>query len=206
MGNNVFQSPFNITSAAIVAALGYAPVNKAGDTMTGDLKFTDASFDIGKSGATRPRDGFFSRDLVVGQTLTSGNATIGASGWLGWSGMAFMRASGAGKIRLGNAAETDFDMIQFGGTTSSFPAIKRYPSAALFQFRTADDSAFVGVELGHVRLAARTVAQIGSAGGSGTGSLTCVTDANATTRHSVVAGGGSNKVLVYSDGTNWLIV
>lgn len=35
-----------------------------------DLKFTDATYDIGKSGATRPRDGFFSRNVVVGGTFT----------------------------------------------------------------------------------------------------------------------------------------
>jgi hypothetical protein len=33
-----------------------------------------------------------------------------------------------------------------------------------------------------------------------------VNDANATTRRSIVANGGSNKVSVMSDGTNWLIV
>lgn len=33
-----------------------------------------------------------------------------------------------------------------------------------------------------------------------------VTDATATTRLSVVAGGGANKVPVWSDGTNWLIL
>jgi hypothetical protein len=32
-----------------------------------------------------------------------------------------------------------------------------------------------------------------------------VTDANATTFASVVAGGGANAVPVYSDGTNWRI-
>lgn len=56
----------------------------AGGTMTGDLKFTDATYDIGKSGATRPRDGFFSRNLVVGGTAaitgTSTTAAITASG------------------------------------------------------------------------------------------------------------------------------
>lgn len=38
----------------------------SGGTLTGDLKFTDSLYDIGKSGATRPRDGFFSRGLGVG--------------------------------------------------------------------------------------------------------------------------------------------
>lgn len=52
-----------------------------GGTMVGDLKFTDATYDIGKSGATRPRDGFFSRNVTVGGTLTpSGSVDIsGAS-------------------------------------------------------------------------------------------------------------------------------
>jgi hypothetical protein len=40
---------------------------------------------------------------------------------------------------LANAAENDFGRIQLGGTTSSFPAIKR--NAAALNFRLADDSA-----------------------------------------------------------------
>ena len=39
---------------------------KAGGTLTGDLLFTDATYDIGKSGATRPRDGWFSRKVTSG--------------------------------------------------------------------------------------------------------------------------------------------
>lgn len=37
------------------------------------------------------------------------------------------------------------------------------------------------------------------------GMMIYVTDANATTIGSIVAGGGSNKVMVWSDGTNWKI-
>jgi hypothetical protein len=37
-------------------------------TLAHDLKWTDATYDIGKSGATRPRDGFFSRNFVIGGT------------------------------------------------------------------------------------------------------------------------------------------
>lgn len=43
-----------------------------------DLKFTDATYDIGKSGATRPRDGFFSRNLTVGGTLAVTGAITAA--------------------------------------------------------------------------------------------------------------------------------
>ena len=54
-------------------SLAFLPIN--GGTLTGDLKFTDASFDIGKSGATRPRDAFLSRDLVVGGAITGVSLT-----------------------------------------------------------------------------------------------------------------------------------
>lgn len=50
-----------------------------------------------------------------------------------------------------------------------------------------------------------TVANLPSAAAS-SGAIRMVTDATATTRLSVVAGGGANIVLVYSDATNWLIV
>ena len=37
---------------------------------------TDATFDIGQSGATRPRDGFFSRNLFLGGTLSIGSIAV----------------------------------------------------------------------------------------------------------------------------------
>lgn len=50
----------------------------------------------------------------------------------------------------------------------------------------------------------KTVATLPSAASS-TGARAFVTDATATTFASVVAGGGSNGVPVYSDGTNWRV-
>lgn len=50
-----------------------------------------------------------------------------------------------------------------------------------------------------------TVATLPAASTVGAGAMAWVTDANATTFLSTVAGGGSNKVPVSSDGTNWLI-
>lgn len=44
--------------------------------MTSDLKFTDATYDIGKSGATRPRDIFLSRNLTVGGALTGTSSML----------------------------------------------------------------------------------------------------------------------------------
>jgi hypothetical protein len=49
------------------------------DGLAHDLKFTDATYDIGKSGATRPRDIFLSRNAVIGGTLAvTGVATLTA--------------------------------------------------------------------------------------------------------------------------------
>lgn len=56
-----------------------------------------------------------------------------------------------------------------------------------------------------VKLPSYIVSGLPSAATCGAGSMAFVTDATATTAYSTVAGGGSNKVLVISDGTNWII-
>ena len=52
---------------------------------------------------------------------------------------------------------------------------------------------------------ATTVASLPAAATAGAGARSFVTDANATTFLSIVAGGGANAVPVVSDGANWLI-
>src|SRR3990167_9929940 len=53
----------------------------AGGTMTGNLLFTDATYDIGASGATRPRDFYLSRNAVFGGTISvSGVTCTGVTG------------------------------------------------------------------------------------------------------------------------------
>lgn len=56
-----------------------------------------------------------------------------------------------------------------------------------------------------VKLKSYIVSGLPSASDCGAGSMAFVTDATVTTAYSTVAGGGSNKVLVISDGTNWII-
>jgi hypothetical protein len=50
-----------------------------------------------------------------------------------------------------------------------------------------------------------TVVGLESAATAGKGAIAYVTDANATTRFSIVVGGGANEVPVHSNGTDWLI-
>lgn len=70
----------------------------------------------------------------------SGNWTIAASNSLVWNGRARIVSPTASNIRLTNNAANNFGLLQFGGDTNLFPALKR--SNAQLQVRLADDSGF----------------------------------------------------------------
>ena len=72
-------------------------------------------------------------------------------------------------------------------------------------FTRADGTTAILVKAGQFRSTGGTLAAAASASGAGAGAITYVTDATATTPRSIAAGGGANKVMVWSDGTNWLI-
>jgi hypothetical protein len=57
----------------------------------------------------------------------------------------------------------------------------------------------------YIKTQSVAVAGLIAAGTAGASARSFVTDANATTFASIVAGGGANGVPVYSDGTNWRI-
>ena len=52
--------------------------------------------------------------------------------------------NGDNDLLLKNAAETSFGLLQFGGTTNAFPAIKR--NAAALEVRLADDTGFATLQ------------------------------------------------------------
>lgn len=62
-----------------------------------------------------------------------------ADTYIQMAGNLIMVTQASGVLTLMNTAQTDFGLLQLGGTTSSFPAIKR--SGADIEFRLADDSA-----------------------------------------------------------------
>lgn len=74
----------------------------------------------------------------------SGSVQIASSSGLIFNARARMTSPSTGKILLTDSAGTTFSLIQLGGTTSSFPAIKR--SGAAVAFRLADDSANARIE------------------------------------------------------------
>ena len=71
-------------------------------------------------------------------------------------------------------------------------------------------SAFVGIKGSNltatalINLGTYTVATLPSASANA-GAIAQVTDANSTTNGGTVAGGGSNRVPVFSNGTNWIV-
>lgn len=110
------------------------------------LANADSTYDIGQVGNSRPRNvyvgaGVFAVSLTTTSHINGGGYILaGTSNVIGWSGRSFLDAPSDGVIRLTNNAVNDFGRLQFGGTTSSFPALKR--SAAELEVRLADDSAY----------------------------------------------------------------
>lgn len=118
----------------------------------------------------------------------------------------YMRSSVDGVFSFTNSAENDFGRLCFGGTTSSFPSIKR--SSATLQVRLADDSAFADLSTARliadnvVRLKGYTVATLPT----GTqGDVAFVTDASGPTFLATVVGGGAVVTKVFYNGSNWIV-
>jgi len=98
--------------------------------------------------------------IIVGgltaQTILSGSGAtelipiVAFGNGISFSSRGQMFPSADGVFRIQNAAGTDFGRLQFGGTTSSFPALKR--SSTAIQVRLADDSAFAPLSCGALTL------------------------------------------------------
>lgn len=91
------------------------------------IAFADNTYDIGASGATRPRSGYFGTDVRA------------PSFWIGPSFLVQLSSPSTGVMLMIDQAGTSFSRLQFGGTSASFPSIKR--NATALNFRLADDSA-----------------------------------------------------------------
>lgn len=77
----------------------------------------------------------------------------------GTTGPKLTAVNGSSDITLSNNGVTDFGLLKFGGTTSSFPALKK--SATSLQVRLADDSDYGSFASGTI-----TVKQPGGVGGT----------------------------------------
>src|SRR5574343_529518 len=84
-------------------------------------------------------------------TVISSSIVLRASGFLDFGGGTSRLSAGSadGNMKITNSGGTDFGMMQYGGTSSSYPAIKR--SGTKIQIRLADDSNFGTVEASNIR-------------------------------------------------------
>lgn len=90
----------------------------------------------------------------------TGNVRIPSTGEFYWASSSQIFAPSNGNILLQNAAATDFGLLQFGGTTASFPALKRSDTA--IQFKLADDTAFAPITIGGLNLDRTITATVGA--------------------------------------------
>jgi len=130
---------------------------------------------------------------------------MASSVFLGWIGGVAITGSGS-SVTLADGA-----ILTFGGTSASFPAIRR--NGAQLQAVLADESAlatFAAASVSAVTLAATARLQLGpTAFGSlpvgAEGDVAFVTDSNTAVPGGTAAGGGANNVLVFYNGTNWIV-
>ncbi|MEN6536389.1 MAG: hypothetical protein ABFD89_22220 [Bryobacteraceae bacterium] len=124
---------------------------------------------------------------------TTSVAAIGGSAGSSWGGL--MLGSG-GFLRWRNNASV------FAGTSDL--SLSR-ASAGVLRVGDGGSNANGQVSATRVLHAGVLVAALPAAAAGNAGSIQYVTDANATTIGSTVAGGGANKVMVWSDGAAWKI-
>jgi len=125
-----------------------------------------------------------------GFAFSNGPMVLDATQYLSFSGRSRIYSPADGSIRLANAAATDFALLQFGGTTKSFPALKRFGNAVAV--RAADDTI-------------STFATLTACSASGEGALASISDSATAVWGLVVTGGGSNHILAYCNGTDWTV-
>jgi len=109
--------------------------------ITFNLTFTDATYDIGASGATRPRDLFLSRNAVVGGTLeVTGATTLSA-------------ALTYGGVTLSNAVTGTGNMVLATSPTFTTSVLSSATTIAVFNTTATTVNAFgaasVALNIGH---------------------------------------------------------
>jgi hypothetical protein len=129
-GLGLSQSSANNLAITNGSSTNYATIGAGGLQMG-----TDNTYPIGASGSGRP-----SALFVAGAGTFGGNVSVGNSQLFYWATRATIGSPGDGIILLQNNAGSDFTSLRFGGSTSSFPALKR--STITLQCRLADDSAY----------------------------------------------------------------
>ena len=139
------------------------------------------------------------------------NTALGANNNTAVGGDALLLATGADNTAVGyqagDALTTGTNNIIIGNGADAASATTSNSitlgNSSITTMRVPGLAFTAGVR--HFNFGVLTVATLPAAATAGAGARAFVSDANATTFASIVAGGGANNVPVYSDGTNWRI-
>ncbi len=115
------------------------------------------------SGTTREME--LVRDGARFLTSTNTGPQLATAMSLRFSARGNFSPAADGVFTLYNNAFTGFDRLQLGGTTSSFPAIKR--NAAVAEIKLADDSAYAALNAGAITVMKGTAVPAGGTAGAG---------------------------------------
>lgn len=137
---NVLEIGVEVAGTGTSRALQFLTANTARWIITtaGHLiASTDGVYDIGQSGANRPQNLWLAGGIVAGAQITTFAS-------IRFSNNGGLNQDADGVATFYNNAATGFDRLQLGGTSSSFPCLKR--STTTLQIKLADDSAFTLLE------------------------------------------------------------
>jgi hypothetical protein len=161
---------------------------------------TDNVFDIGASGANRPRNIYVAGGIIASNASVGGpvGISLGAGVGVNWAGNKNAITGGTtdGVVCISNYFVNDFIRLQLGSTTDAFPAIAR--DGAGIKITGA-----AGGSTSWIKVPAVAVSALPSAATAGVGARAFVNDALTPVFGSAVVGLGSVTVPVYSTGSAW---
>jgi hypothetical protein len=130
-----------------------------------------------------------------------GDVNSTSTAGFGFGSRSYITSPADGKVLFRNNAQTGFTIIQFGGTTSSFPGIQT--NGANLQAELADGSAQTGWSAASLTTATVVVGSLPSAS-TNTGKMIVVSDSTTiVTEGQTCVGSSSGTALAFSNGTVW---
>ena len=175
------------------------------------------ALDACTSGDYNTADGYDALSAVTTGNYNTGggyralNAVVSNDNNTAYGADALLLATGAGNTGIGRQAGNNITtganntLVGNGSQASSATVSNEVTigNSSVTSMRAPGLTMTVGLKW--INNGTQTVAALVAAATAGAGARAMVTDANATTFHSIVAGGGANVVPVFSDGTNWRI-
>jgi len=169
-----------------------------------------------------------------GNVTMPSSAYIGSTNYLGWTNRALLNSTSDGVVQINNWAANALGSLVCGAITASGKisasgnggdvirwirpglcdfglgdangdSVRVYNNGAATDLLRIHGTTRIVTAYGAINVGTYTVATLPSASANA-GALAQVTDSSVTTNGSTVAGGGSNRVIVFSNGTNWDVV